>query len=273
MVFSINLAPAYAAGDKEVKSLTSDQIAQLSYLQVKGTGLANRCPDVIGTNAATIPIKDGGKITNLCVEPIEFGLNEELPDKKGNVSNQYVAGKVMTRQTYTLTGMDANLEKKGDDWTLTENDGIDYAPATIQIPGGERVPFLFTVKDLVASGKGDAFKQGLEFGGKFKVPSYRTGLFLDPKGRGATTGYDMAVALPGMQSGVDGDQELFNENNKVFNVDQGSIEFEVKNVNPESSEISGIFIQTQPSDTDMGSKAPKTMVIRGKFSAFVDNEV
>jgi photosystem II oxygen-evolving enhancer protein 1 len=60
------------------------------------------------------------------------------------------------------------------------------------------VPFLFTVKDLVATGKGDVFKQGLEFGGKFKVNSYRTGLFLDPKGRGATTGYDMAVALPGL---------------------------------------------------------------------------
>ena len=59
------------------------------------------------------------------------------------------------------------------------------------------MPFLFTVKNLVASGKGDTFQKGVEFGGKFKVPSYRTGLFLDPKGRGAVTGYDQAVALPG----------------------------------------------------------------------------
>ena len=33
--------------------------------------------------------------------------------------------------------------------------------------------------------------------------------FLDPKGRGAVTGYDMAVALPGLQNSVDGDEELF----------------------------------------------------------------
>merc|ERR1712216_700566 len=73
--------------------------------------------------------------------------------------------------------------------TFTEEDGIDYAPTTVQLPGGERVPFLFTIKELVAKGSGGAFKPGYEFGGSFKVPSYRTGLFLDPKGRGMTTGY------------------------------------------------------------------------------------
>ena len=34
--------------------------------------------------------------------------------------------------------------------TFIEKDGIDYAPTTVQLPGGERVPFLFTVKNLVA---------------------------------------------------------------------------------------------------------------------------
>lgn len=34
------------------------------------------------------------------------------------------------------------------------------------------------------------------FGGEFLVPSYRGSTFLDPKGRGAATGYDNAVALP-----------------------------------------------------------------------------
>ena len=33
---------------------------------------------------------------------------------------------------------------------LKELDGIDYAPVTVQLPGGERVPFLFTVKELDA---------------------------------------------------------------------------------------------------------------------------
>lgn len=84
------------------------------------------------------------------------------------------------------------------------------------MPGGERVPFLFTVKNLVAEGKGDTFKPGFEFGGKFKVPSYRTGLFLDPKGRGATTGYDMAVALQGANNGGADNDKLKKENDKKF---------------------------------------------------------
>ena len=73
---------------------------------------------------------------------------------------------------------------------LKEVDGIDYAPVTVQLPGGERVPFLFSVKELEAKGTADGF------GGEFVVPSYRGSTFLDPKGRGAATGYDNAVALP-----------------------------------------------------------------------------
>ena len=58
------------------------------------------------------------------------------------------------------------------------------------------------------------FAQGTAdgFGGEFAVPSYRGSSFLDPKGRGASTGYDNAVALPaaaddgawGAQGGVGG---------------------------------------------------------------------
>ena len=58
---------------------------------------------------------------------------------------------------------------------LKEEDGIDYAAVTVQMPGGERVPFLFTIKELEAKGTADAF------GGEFVVPSYRGSSFLDPK--------------------------------------------------------------------------------------------
>lgn len=58
---------------------------------------------------------------------------------------------------------------------LKEEDGIDYAAVTVQLPGGERVPFLFTIKELEAKGTADAF------GGEFVVPSYRGSSFLDPK--------------------------------------------------------------------------------------------
>ena len=111
------------------------------------------------------------------------------------MTKQFVNTKLMTRQTYTLDGISGKLEGGGG-ITFTEEDGIDYAPTTVQLPGGERVPFLFTIKELVAKGNGGAFKPGYEFGGSFKVPSYRTGLFLDPKGRGMTTGYDQAQAPP-----------------------------------------------------------------------------
>jgi photosystem II oxygen-evolving enhancer protein 1 len=140
----------------------------------------------------------------------------------------------------------------------------------VQLPGGERVPFLFTVKDLVAKGNGNAFKPGFQMGGEFSTPSYRTGLFLDPKGRGGTTGYDMAVALPGLQSGEEGDDELFNENNKVFDVTTGRIEMEVNKVNTDEQEIGGVFVATQLSDTDMGSKIPKKILTKGIFYARVE---
>ena len=56
-----------------------------------------------------------------------------------------------------------------------EEDGIDYAPVTVQLPGGERVAFLFTIKQLDAKGTLDSFS------GDFNVPSYRGSSFLDPK--------------------------------------------------------------------------------------------
>ena len=60
---------------------------------------------------------------------------------------------------------------------LQEEEGLDYAAVTVQLPGGERVPFLFTVKELNAKGPANAF------GGDFVVPSYRGSTFLDPKAR------------------------------------------------------------------------------------------
>lgn len=262
MTFSVVFANSVPA-----QALTSDEVNQLSYLQVKGTGLANRCYDVKGEDS--IKLSSGMKLSGMCIEPLIFKVEGLEPDKTGVTKSKYINAKLMTRQTYTLTEIDGDIDIKNGNFEFKEQDGIDYAATTVQLPGGDRVPFLFTIKELIAEGKGDTFKPGFEFGGKFKVPSYRTGLFLDPKGRGATTGYDMAVALPGRQNGDDEDS-LQKENNKVFDVYPGSIEFEVKTVNQSSGEIGGIFVQTQPSDTDMGSKTPKNLLIKGKFYAKVE---
>ena len=134
-----------------------------------------------------------------------------------------------------------------------EEDGIDYAPVTVQLPGGERVPFLFTIKELAAKGSLSAF------GGDFTVPSYRGSSFLDPKGRGGSTGYDNAVALPA-RSDAD---ELQKENNKSTVALRGQAVFSVAKVDPATGEIAGVFESVQPSDTDLGSKAPKDIKITG----------
>lgn len=258
LAFGLATAPANA--------LTKSELNELSYLQVKGTGLANRCPEVVGEGSITP--KSGQKLVDMCIEPKAWAVEEEV-GKAGKTEKKFVNSKVMTRQTYTLDGIEGRIENSGG-ITFYEQEGIDYAATTVQLPGGERVPFLFTVKDLVAKGNGNSFKPGFQMGGDFNTPSYRTGLFLDPKGRGGTTGYDMAVALPGLQSGEEGDDELFNENNKVFDVTTGRIEMEVNKVNVEEQELGGVFVATQLSDTDMGSKVPKKVLTKGIFYARVE---
>merc|ERR1711953_603657 len=118
-----------------------------------------------------------------------------------------------------------------------------------------------------SDGPASEIKTDMTLSGKFNVPSYRTGLFLDPKGRGTTTGYDQAVALPALQAGDD--SSLFKENDKKFDVLPGSIELKVTDVNAELGEIGGVFVQKQPSDTDLGSKTPKDVLLKGQFFATV----
>jgi photosystem II oxygen-evolving enhancer protein 1 len=260
-------ALAFGLAGEPALAITKSQLNELSYLQVKGTGLANRCPEVIGED--TITPKSGQRLVEMCIEPKAWAVEEEI-GKAGRTEKKFVNSKVMTRQTYTLDGIEGDLSVSGGSIVFSEKEGIDYAPTTVQLPGGERVPFLFTVKDLVAKGNGGSFKPGFQMGGDFSTPSYRTGLFLDPKGRGGTTGYDMAVGLPGLQSGVEGDDELYKENNKTFDVTTGRIEMEVNKVNAGESEIGGVFVATQLGDTDMGSKIPKKVLTKGIFYARVE---
>jgi len=248
-------------------ALTRDQVLSLSYEQVKGSGLANRCPQVPESASGSISISSGKKykVTDLCLEPTNWQVAEETEDKKGNTKKEFVNTKLMTRQTYSLDGVSGTLEVKDGKAVFTEEDGIDYAATTVQLPGGERVPFLFSIKNLVAkSSSAGPIGPGFDLGGSFRVPSYRTGLFLDPKGRGTTTGYDFAGALAARQTGTEED-ELFKENNKKFDVLSGDIEFAVNKVDPASGEFGGVFVSNQPSDTDMGAKTPKDILIKGVF--------
>lgn len=245
-------------------AITKAEIQQLSYEQVKGSGLANRCPEAVGTGS--IPLNKKFKLVDLCLEPKSWQVEDVVGVSKGQPVKEFVNVKLMTRQTYSMDGVSGSLEVKEGKATFTEEDGIDYAATTVQMPGGERVPFLFSIKNLVAkSSNAGPVAPGFDLSGSFTVPSYRTGLFLDPKGRGTTTGYDFAGALPGLQNSVEGGEELFNENNKKFDVLSGDIELAVNHVNVEEGEFSGVFVSKQPSDTDMGGKAPKNVLIKGGF--------
>jgi len=248
---------------------TRSEIASLTYDQVKGTGLANTCPVVESAGGAGIKLTGKDKINEFCLEPTSFQVLEDRLTKAGVVT-EAVNTKVTTRQTYVLTGIEGDLKAVDGKLAFVEKDGIDYAPTTVQLPGGERVPFLFTVKNLVAKADGNpsSVEPGLKLAGSFKVPSYRTGLFLDPKGRGTTTGYDQAIALPALQAG--GDEGLFSENNKKFDVLAGNIELKVTDVNAELGEIGGVFVHKQPSDTDLGSKTPKELLLKGNWFATIN---
>jgi len=239
------------------QALTYNELQGLTYLQVKGSGLANTCP-VIESGSSNVKDIAAGDYTfdKFCLEPTSFKVKEASQFKGGE--SDFVDTKLMTRLTYTLDDMSGSLKLGGDGKvTFVEEDGIDYAPTTVQLPGGERVAFLFTVKQLNASGSLD------NFSGEYNVPSYRGSSFLDPKGRGGSTGYDTAVALPARGD----DEELAKENTKNTAALKGSIVLSTAKVDPTTGEIAGVFQSIQPSDTDLGAKPPKDIKITGLWYA------
>merc|ERR1712159_674976 len=166
------LAIATGVQSASAGPFTRSEINSLTYLQVKGTGLANTCPQVEGGSADSKISLAGGKkyrINDFCLEPTSFQVLEEKLTKNGLVTEP-VNTKVTTRQTYVLTGIEGDLVQDAGKLAFIEQDGIDYAATTVQLPGGERVPFLFTVKNLVA--KSDqpttSIGAGLKFAGGFK---------------------------------------------------------------------------------------------------------
>ena len=166
------LALATGVQSASAGPFTRTEIASLTYEQIKGTGLANTCPKVEAGGDQKISV--GGKkvrIEEFCLEPTSFQVLEEKLTKQGLVT-EAVDTKVTTRQTYVLTGIEGDLVSEGGGLVFKEQDGIDYAPTTVQLPGGERVPFLFTVKNLVAKANTADISTGTKFAGGFKVRTH-----------------------------------------------------------------------------------------------------
>lgn len=85
-------------------ALTYDELQSLTYLQVKGSGIANTCP-VLSTGSTNLKdLKSGSyKLERFCMEPTSFSVKEESQFKGGETN--FVQTKLMTRLTYTLDGV------------------------------------------------------------------------------------------------------------------------------------------------------------------------
>lgn len=243
---------------------------ELTYDEIVNTGLANKCPQISEFTRGSIPIEAGATyvVEDLCLEPQEYFVKEE-PVSKRQVA-EFVPGKLLTRKTTSLEQITGKITVDKDGvLTFVEKGGIDFQPITVQLPGGEQVPFFFTMKNLVGkTGSGfTSINSSTDFEGEFKVPSYRGATFLDPKGRGLATGYDNAVALP-----ATADEEDW-ANVKQTPIGKGSMSLQVTKVDQETGEIAGVFESEQPSDTDLGAKEAVEVKIRGIFYARVEPEV
>jgi photosystem II oxygen-evolving enhancer protein 1 len=244
----------------------------MTYEQIRGTGLANKCPQLTETSRGSIAIDpdQSYKMVELCLEPTTFFIKEEPVNKRQEA--EYVAGKLLTRYTSTIDQVQGKLIVNGDrSLTFKEEDGLDFQAITVQLPGGERVPFLFTVKGLQAQSQPGltSINTSTDFEGYFRVPSYRGAAFLDPKGRGVVSGYDNAVALPGQADS----EELTKTNVKSADIGKGEISLQIAKVDNNTGEIAGTFQSIQPSDTDLGAKKAVDVRIRGLFYARIEPTV
>ncbi|MCS6943477.1 MAG: photosystem II manganese-stabilizing polypeptide [Geminocystis sp.] len=253
------------------KAVQAKDPRQLTYDEILGTGLANKCPEISEYTRGSIPISPDKplQVVDMCLEPQEFFVKEEGTKRQ---EGEFVKGKLLTRQTTSLTEMRGTLTvDENGVLTLTEEDGIDFQLVTVQLPGGEQVPFMFTIKKLVAQSEPGftAVNTSADFTGKFKVPPYRGASFLDPRARGLSSGYDSAVGLPAAAD----KEEYMRGNIKLAEVREGQISLKITKVDGETGEIGGVFESEQPSSTDLGAEEPKDVKIRGVFYARLEPQV
>jgi photosystem II oxygen-evolving enhancer protein 1 len=244
----------------------------ITYDEILNTGLANKCPQISEFTRGTIAISPDQPLVveDLCLEPQEYFVKEEPANKRKEA--EFIQGKILTRNTSSLEQIRGTITTDENGvLTFEEIDGLDFQPITVQLPGGEQVPFFFTIKKLVAQTEPGftSVNSSTDFVGKFKVPSYRGASFLDPKGRGLTSGYENAVALP---AGAD-KEDYLRANLKQAETMRGEMSLQVTKVDGETGEIAGVFESEQPSATDLGAEEPEEVKIRGIFYARLEPQI
>jgi photosystem II oxygen-evolving enhancer protein 1 len=253
LALCLTLVTACSGGAKAVDRSST------TYDDIVNTGLANNCPTLPDSARGSIPLESGVRyqLREICLHPSEVFVKGEPANKRQEA--QFVAGKILTRYTSSLDQVFGDLTVSGDKLTFNELGGIDFQPVTVLLPGGEEVPFTFSSKELVAEASGSAISTSTDFSGPYRAPSYRTSNFLDPKGRGLTTGYSSAMGL------VPAGDEFAGETVKAYVDGTGTMNLSITKVDAETGEFAGVFTALQPSDTDMGTKPAVDVKITGEL--------
>ncbi|MEX0589138.1 MAG: photosystem II manganese-stabilizing polypeptide [Cyanobium sp.] len=253
LALCLTLVTACSGGAKAVDR------ANLTYEDIHNTGLANDCPSLPDSARGSIALDAGTKyqLREICMHPAEVYVKGEPANKRQEA--QFVAGKILTRFTSSLDQVYGDLAVTESGLTFKELGGIDFQPITVLLPGGEEVPFTFSSKELVATAEGTALTTSTDFDGPYLAPSYRTSNFLDPKGRGLTTGYSSAMGL------VPAGDEFTGETVKRYVDGSGKMNLSITKVDPSTGEFAGVFTAIQPSDSDMGTKAVVDVKIVGQI--------
>ena len=253
LALCLTLVTACSGGAKAVDR------ANLTYEDIHNTGLANDCPTLPESARGSISLDSTTKyqLREICMHPAEVYVKGEPANKRQEA--QFVAGKILTRFTSSLDQVYGDLAVTADGLSFKELGGIYFQPITVLLPGGEEVPFTFSSKELLATADGSALTTSTDFEGPYRAPSYRTSNFLDPKGRGLTTGYSSAVGL------VPAGDEFTGETVKRYVDGSGTMNLSITKVDPSTGEFAGVFTAIQPSDSDMGTKAVVDVKIVGQL--------
>ncbi|MEO1134096.1 MAG: photosystem II manganese-stabilizing polypeptide [Cyanobacteria bacterium J06639_1] len=237
----------------------------LTFDQIHNTGLAAICPEVDETARGKIDIAPGEvlNLNQVCFQPVKIEVEEE----RRNGETEFVNTKSFILKGATLGPALAKAYPVGDDLEFDVLSGMISQPTTVQLPGREQVPLLFSVNELkaIAPGSASGIDRSSEFEGKFKVFGYRGSSFLDPKARGSETGYDSAVGLQAAQ-------ENYQKTNKVDEITEGDMSIQIARVDPLTGEMSGSFVSYQMSSDEQGTLESHPVRIQGLFYAHVVEE-
>lgn len=237
----------------------------LTFDQIHNTGLAAICPEVDETARGKIDIAPGETLAlnNLCFQPVKIEVEEE----RRTGEKEFISTKSFILKGATLGPALGQMVAKGDDLEFDVLSGMISQPTTVQLPGREQVPLLFSVNDLqaIAPGSASGIDRSSEFNGNFKVFGYRGSSFLDPRARGSETGYESAVGLQAAQ-------DEFVKSSKVDEVTEGNMSIQIARVDPLSGEMSGSFVSYQMSSDEQGTLESKPVRIQGLFYAHVADQ-